>query len=74
MVRPAAHAHLPETGEQGKTTSQSNGGRILTLPPECLSPTRQALRMAKKHAGSEIGAPQRPTSRGQCQDAPVMGQ
>ena len=33
-------------------------GRILTLPPERRSPTRQALNFAQKRAGSAIGAPQ----------------
>ena len=43
------------------------GGRILTLPPERRSPTRQVLKSAHKRAGSEIGAPQCQPSRGQCQ-------
>ena len=45
-------------------------GRILTLPPERRSPTRQALRIVRKRAGSEIGAPQSSQVGGQCQDAP----
>jgi hypothetical protein len=45
------------------------GNTPSTLSPEGRSPSRQALRNAKKHAGSEIGAPQHRTRRGQCQDA-----
>src|ERR1017187_6244331 len=45
-------------------------GRILALPPERRSPTRQVLSIPRKRAGSEIGAPPLPPSRGQYQDAP----
>ena len=44
----------------------------LTLPPERRSPTRQVLKRAQKHAGSEIAAPQCLSSRGQCPDAPLI--
>src|ERR1017187_1637359 len=47
-------------------------GRILALPPERRSPTRQVLRIPRKRAGSEIGAPPLPPNRGQYQDAPVV--
>ena len=47
-------------------------GRILTLPPERRSPTRQVLSIPRKRAGSEIGAPPWPPSRGQYQDAPFV--
>src|ERR1017187_2579019 len=45
-------------------------GRILALPPERRSPTRQVLSIPRKRAGSEIGAPPLPPNRGQYQDAP----
>src|ERR1017187_8101026 len=47
-------------------------GRILALPPERRSPTRQVLSTPRKRAGSEIVAPPLPPSRGQYQDAPVV--
>ena len=37
--------------------------RILTLPPERRSPTRQAFESTPKRAGSEIGAPRCQSSR-----------
>jgi len=47
-------------------------GRILTLPPERRSPTRQVLKNTKERAESEFGAPPRQQIRGQCQDAPKL--
>ena len=44
---------------------------FLTLPPERRSPTRQVFESTPKRAGSEIGAPQCQSSRGQCQDRPI---
>src|SRR5438094_6591269 len=44
---------------------------FLTLPPERWSPTRQVFESTPKRAGSEIGAPQCQSSRGQCQDRPI---
>src|SRR5438094_7237619 len=53
-----------------ETFSTGRLRRILTLPPERRSPTRQVLKSTRKRAGSEIGAPRCQSSRGQCQDAP----
>src|SRR2546430_12343056 len=41
-----------------------NVGRILTLPPERRSPTRQVFKSAPKRAGSETGAPRCPVESG----------
>src|ERR1017187_6266104 len=50
---------------------RGRNGRILALPPERRSPTRQVLRIPRKRAGSEVGAPPLPPSRGQYQGAPA---
>jgi hypothetical protein len=69
VLSSAAIANFLRSSREWHPFDRGNTGRFSTLAPECRSPTRQALRNAKKHAGSEIGAPQALTSRGRCQDA-----
>src|SRR5438552_15166986 len=68
----AAFPRRRRNREAGQRRPAVPSGRILTLPPERRSPTRQVLKSTRKRAGSEIGAPRCQSSRGQCQeDAPV---
>src|ERR1017187_1806113 len=53
--------------------AQNSGAHLGTAPSERRSPTRQVLKTPGKRAGSEIGAPPLPPSRGQYQDAPKPG-
>ena len=55
----------PQTGWEWQTPHTRSMGCILALPSERRSPTRQALKRAWKHAGSEIGAPPCQSNRGQ---------